>query len=118
MQEVEIKHVDFKSVGGWNPVSLLSDWAVHDSYCCWPALLDFLTIEIKPILHIHTLGHTGSWTFTQTQEKRAHETLKGGPHTPQHCRGKASPSVSGVLSVYVIAPYLLSIYYLLSCIDF
>lgn len=30
----------------------------------------------------HTVGQTGSWTVTQTFEKRAHETLKGGPVAP------------------------------------
>lgn len=30
----------------------------------------------------HTVGRTGSWTVTQTHEKRAHETLKGGPIAP------------------------------------
>lgn len=77
---------------------------MHDSYCCWPALLDFLNIEIKQFLHIHTSGHTGSWTFSQTHEKRAPETLKGGLHIPPDCRGKASSSVSGILFSFFLFP--------------
>lgn len=64
------------------------------------ALLDLMNIEIKQFLHMHTLGHTGSWTFTQTHEKRAPETLKGGLRIPPDHRGKASHSVSGILSPF------------------
>lgn len=55
-------------------------------YYCWPFLIAFQRQEKKQKLQqpvsAHTVGKTGSWTVTQTHEKRAVETLKGGPIAP------------------------------------
>lgn len=76
-----IKHADFQSVGGGMQLYPLKVGRA----CLLLLLASFVTFSeytASTSFCTHTVGQTGSWTVTQTHEKRAHETLKGGPVSP------------------------------------